>query len=199
MRLLEPRIMGIMTSEAVSTTDVIRLLYGDIDPERVRNQVHEALTGLERDGSIESRVSNEGRPVRYWALPGGTFPDGVHASPLSERVLDALDGGPMRIDALFEEVYTEPEKTDRVNAGKRLSKVLNRLRARGQVHRCRDPETGSLNPSTWERTKRRTRFNNCQNCFHWDEKRRICVIANKFDVEPGHCEEFVWANPEGRS
>ena len=78
MRDLEPQLLAIITIEAKSTSEIIQQLGREyVTRDRARTQVHEALRCLEDDGTIESRMCYIGNPIRYWSLPGGTFPVGV--------------------------------------------------------------------------------------------------------------------------
>ena len=148
MRRMEPCLLHMMTDKAQSTTYFIRAIYGDDynAVEKARVQVHEALTCLERDGKIESRMcyAGPGQPsARYWALPGGTFPPGVDIPPLTERIVSCLSDGPKDMNAIYQAVYTDEDTVDTTNAYKRLSKALNRLRQNGQVVRI------DARPPTW--------------------------------------------------
>ena len=148
MRRMEPCLLHMMTDEAQSTTDFIRAIYGEDYKavEKARVQVHEALTCLEQDGLIESRIcyAGPGQPSsRYWALPGGTFPPGVDTPPLTERIASCLADGPKDLNAIYNAVYTADDTADSTNAYKRLSKALNRMRQRGQVVRT------DARPPTW--------------------------------------------------
>ena len=153
-RYLEPQIMAVMSMEAMSTTDIIKALYGPDYPyiEAARVQVHKALKCLESDEVIESRLCHlDGdlphKAVRYWGLKGCNYPH-AEGQPLTDRITAALSDGPMRIDQLCEAVFTEDELADR-RSRSRLIKALNRLREARRVERIRDPVTNALTPSTW--------------------------------------------------
>lgn len=149
MKGLEPQILDHLTMDAKSTTQVIIEIYGqDCNLDHARTQVHEALRALEGDGLIESRMLNTSKPTRYWALPGGRFPDGVEC-PLTQRILAALMDGPMTMEQLSNAVYTHAEAPDSVNSQKRLGKALNRLKGKSKVERCRGAN-GKMWPSTWK-------------------------------------------------
>ena len=150
MRVLEPQIMEVMTLDAMTTTEVIRAVLGELAPiDKARKGFHEALVCLEDDGAVESRLCYiDGLPTRYWVLPGGTFPE-VEGKPLTDRIADALADGPMGIEAIYQAVYTDAERRDPQNARKRLSKALNRLADRNTIERCECPQTGQWTPSTW--------------------------------------------------
>lgn len=149
MKGLEPQILQHITVKAKSTTEIIRDLYGDdCNLDRARTQVHEALKALEDDGKIESRMLNISKPTRYWALPGGDFPQGSQC-PLSQRILTALIDGPMDMTALSGAVYTHAEAPLSVNSQKRLTKALARLKEKGLVERCLGAN-GKWWPTTWK-------------------------------------------------
>jgi len=81
MRWLEPKALGVLTTDAKTTVEITVAIFGT-DKEVVhkrKKDVFEALLCLEDDGAIESRLcyDDHKRPVCYWALRGGTFPENI--------------------------------------------------------------------------------------------------------------------------
>lgn len=145
---LEPQVLSHLSKVAKSTTEIIKEMYGEeCNLDRARTPVHKALVALEEDGTIESRMLNTPKPTRYWALPGGAFPEGAEC-PLTQRILIALKDGPMVTDSLAKAVYSHAETVDSVNAEKRLGKALKRLRDKGKVEKCLG-SNGKWRPTTW--------------------------------------------------
>lgn len=76
---IEPDVLRCITLEAQSTFDIVQKLYeNEWEVKTKRGMVFKALCNLESKGSIESKkikASRSSNPARYWALPGGTYPD----------------------------------------------------------------------------------------------------------------------------
>jgi DNA-binding PadR family transcriptional regulator len=94
MRYIEPDVLALLTREAKPTGQICRELYGD-DYAMQASKVFYALDSLVRHGWAESRMVTlqNGRRVRYWALPGGSFPEEGPVL-LVDRITDALRSGP---------------------------------------------------------------------------------------------------------
>lgn len=147
MRGIEPTLMAHMSEEPKTTAQLIEEIFGESAGARDKKAVYIALVCLTKDGAIESHMSyNQAHPSRIWALPGGRFPTD-RGRPMTERIMDSLRDGPMRIERIYAEVYRGQEMDQ--TEYKRLTKALQRLRERGMVRRCPDPETGLMRPSTW--------------------------------------------------
>lgn len=139
MKSLEKELIALVTMEAQPTKAFTEHIYKGQPSWRIaqaRPHVLRALTALEDDGVIESRMckqSYSGHVSRYWALPGGRFPQELDVKELATRVVLALSIRPMNLDQLYDTVYYQEEQTDFESARKRLNKALYRLQDKGTI------------------------------------------------------------------
>jgi len=151
MRSLDVALMKMIGMEAQTTSDLMaRIFEGEPEWKRkqMRGHVLTALGDLERDGKITSRICRtaySGPVSRYWALPGGRFPQELDCKALTTRLINALSVRPMSNEELFTTVYYSEEKSDKDNAMKRLNKALYRLEDQGMVQK----ETEFIRASQW--------------------------------------------------
>jgi len=151
MRLLDASLMRIMDIEAQSTSTLMnRVLEGvpEWKKKQLRGHILTTLGDLEEDGRITSkicRINYSGPVSRYWALPGGHFPEELDCKALTTRVIYALSVRPMSNEELFSTVYYDEEKVAKDNAMKRLNKALYRLEEQGMVQK----ETEYIRASQW--------------------------------------------------
>ena len=78
---IEPAVLACISMEAISTKEVMDKLYSqEWEKKSKRGAVFKALCNLDDQGLIISkkiRIDTTVNPSRYWALPGGSFPEGV--------------------------------------------------------------------------------------------------------------------------
>lgn len=134
MKGLEPDIMAIMTMEAKSTVEVMdTILAGRAEWEKASNRtrIYGVLRALEKKEMVEGRtciIDPHRPPIKFWALPGGTFPEGIQRATLTVRVREALTDGPMTMDALSEAVFDDVERDD-----DKLRRILKRMARNRQI------------------------------------------------------------------